>query len=194
MAAREVVSLARMKLLRPAQGAALDSAYCRLRIYQLFKHHRVMPSGACHAEHKRHAVFAGDEVPFAATLASVPRVGARVRASRELGTDAPSMLVRLTSNWSASRSSANETPCVGNAIPQLQGLMPQGVSVRSTSRMPLSAFSSFSLGLSPLGGADACGSRGAIFFHNGELISAYFFMHCRTSVHRFVMTGFFVWL
>jgi hypothetical protein len=56
--------------------------------------------------------------------------------------------------------------------------------------MPLSAFSSSSLGLPPLGETGACGTNGLSFFHNAALISLFFFMPCQTSARRFSMTGF----
>lgn len=204
----EVISFVSVELVRPAQGSAPDTANRRQRIDQFFKHHRIVPIRPCHAEHQRDAVFVSDEVPLAAELASVRRVGARVRAPRGLATEAPSRLARLKSNWSAPRSSASNTICrrchtppachclslrqqvMPLPYPSSNGKCSQGVPVRSTNKMPLSAFSSSSLGRPPLGDTGVGGSSGLSFFHSAALISLFFFMPCQTSVHLFALTGF----
>jgi hypothetical protein len=167
-----------------------------------------MPIGSGHAQHQRDAFPVGDEVPLDAEFASVGRVGSRVRAPRGLGTDAASRLARLRSNCPAPRSSASKTICMRCHTPSAchcrsrrQQVMPlpypssagrcsHGVPVRSTNRMPLSAFSSSSLGRPPLGDTGAGGTNGLSFFHNAALISLFLFMPCQTSVCRFPMTGF----
>jgi hypothetical protein len=208
MATLEVIAFVRMQLVRPASRPAFDPVHGRKRIDQLLKHHRVMPIRSGHAKHQRNPFLVGDEVALAAEFASVCRVGARVRAPRGLGTDAASRLARLRSNCPAPRSSASKTICMRCHTPfachcrsRRQQVMPlpypssagrcsHGVPVRSTNKMPLSAFSSSSLGLPPLGETGACGTNGLSFFHNAALISLSFFMPCQTPARRFSMTGF----
>ena len=175
-AARKVVALVRMQLARPAARSAALSSHIGQGIDQLLEDHRVVPVGAGDAEHQRDALAVRDEVALAAEFAPVGRVGARVRAPRGLGTLAASRLARLKSSLPALRSSASSSRCRRCHTPaschwrrRCQHVMPlpkpsscgsssQGMPVRSTNRMPLSAISSLTRERPPLAEGTNTGS------------------------------------
>ncbi len=76
----EVVALVGMQLLGPAAWPAALARNAGQRVHQFLEHPRVMPVGARDAKHQRDALPVRDEVAFAAELAPIGRVGARVRA------------------------------------------------------------------------------------------------------------------
>jgi hypothetical protein len=143
------------------------------------------------AEHQRDTLAVRGEVALAAELASVRWVGAGVRAPRGLDTLAPSKLTRLRSSWPAPRSCSSKTMCSRCQTPLLcqsrsrrQHVMPlpkpnswgrssQGIPVRSTNRIPLSASSSSSRERPPFCDGLTSGSNGLSCFHNAALISLF---------------------
>ncbi len=197
-ASRIVVALVSVQFVGPAQRSAANASDGRHGIDQLLEDHRVVPVCPGDAEHQRDALPVGDEVAFAAELAAVRRVGARVRAPRGLGTVDPSTLTRLRSSWPALRSCASSircrrchTPAACQSRRRRQQVMPlpkpsscgrssQAMPVRRTKRMPLSANSSSSRGRPPLPDGLACGSNGSTVFHSFALTSLLLVMHCQT--------------
>lgn len=97
-AARKVVALVGMQLVRPTARPPALACDTRDGVHKFLEHYRVVPVGSGHAEHQRDALPVRDEVTLAAELASIGRVGPRVRAPRGLGTLAPSRLTRLKSS------------------------------------------------------------------------------------------------
>ena len=175
-AAMEVVALVRVQVLGPASWPARQAPDSGQVVDELFEDDRVVPVGSCDAEHQRDARSVGHDVAFAAELAAVGRVGARVRTPRGLGTLAPSMLARLKSKRPVPRSSASSircswchTPAACHSRSLRQHVMPlpkpsscgkssQAMPVRSTKRMPLRASSSSRRGRPPWG--DGCTTGG----------------------------------
>ncbi len=94
-AAMEVVALVGMQSFGPAPWPARQTPDSGQVVDELFEDDRVVPVGSRDAKHQRDARSVGHDVAFAAELATVGRVGARVRAPRGLATLAPSMLARL---------------------------------------------------------------------------------------------------
>jgi len=75
--------------------------------------------------------------------------------------------------------------------PSSCGSSSQGMPVRSTNRMPLSAISSLTRGRPPLAEGTNTGSSGSIFLNSAALISFFLFlpMHRQTQIMRLTMTG-----
>lgn len=109
--AREVVALVGMQLVGPTARSAALAGDLGHGIHEFLEHHRVMPVGTRDAEHQRDALPVRDEMALAAELASVGRVGPRVRAPRGLDTLAPSRLTRLKSSRPAPRNSVSNSRC-----------------------------------------------------------------------------------
>lgn len=195
-AARKVVAFVRVQFVRPAPGPAATSAHRGQGIDQLLEHHRVMPVGAGDAENQRDAL-------------AVRGVGARILPPRGLATLAASMLARLRSSLPAPRNSASSnrcrrchTPAACQSRRRRQHVMPlpkpsswgnssQGMPVRSTNRMPLSAISSLTRGRPPLAEGTNTGSSGSIFLNSAALSSLFLrrLMHRQTQMARLAMTG-----
>jgi hypothetical protein len=199
-----------MQFGRPSQWPAALAAHVWQRIHQLFEDHRIVTVGSSNAEDQRDALAVREEVALAAEFAPVRGVGACVRTPRGLGTLAPSRLTRLKSSWPAPCSSASKsrcrrchtpTACQSRSLrqqvmplpkPSSWGSSSQGMPVRNTKRMPLSASSSSSRGLPPLGEACTTGSSGLTFSNSAALISLFFLrpMPRQTHVSRLTMTCF----
>jgi hypothetical protein len=203
----EVVALVDVQALGPASWPARQAPYSGQVVDELFEDDRVVPVGSRDAEHQRDACSVGHDVAFAAELAAVGRVGARVRTLRGLGTLAPSMLARLKSKRPAPRSSASSircswchTPAACHSRSLRQHVMPlpkpsswgkssQAMPVRSTKRMPLRASSSSRRGRPPLGQGFTTGNSGSRRFHSAALISFFLLMRHRTHHLLTAMTG-----
>ena len=206
-AALEIVALVGVQPFRPAFWPARQAPDSRQVVDELLEDHRVMPVGACDAEHQRDARSVSHDVTLAAELAPVGGVGARVRTPRGLGTLAPSMLARLKSRRPAPRSSASSftcswchTPAACHSRSLRQHVMPlpkpsscgkssQAMPVRSTKRMPLRANSLSRRGRPPRGDGFTTGSSGSRRFHSAELISFFLLMRRRTHHPFIAMTG-----
>ena len=188
-AACKVIAFVGMQLVGPAARSAALAGNAGHGIYEFLEHHRVMSIGARDAEHQWDALPVRDEMAFAAELAPVGRVEARVRAPRGLDTLAPSKLTRLKSSRPAPHNSASNSKCSWCHTPAAchsrslrQQVMPlpkpsswgrysQGVPVRSTNRMPLSANSSLSRGRPPRGDFATSGNSGCIRDHSAAFTS-----------------------
>ena len=209
-APREIVSLVRMQLVRATARSAAPPSHPRYCIHKRLEDDRVVPVGAGDTEHQRDAFAVGDEVALAAELAAVGGIRPRMRAPRGLGTLAPSKLTRLKSRRPALRNSASKSMCTRCHTPAAchsrslrQQVMPlpkpsscgrssQGMPVRSTKRMPLSACSSSSRGLPALPERSTRGSSGLILFHSAALICLFLScpMHRQTDQPGRAMTRF----
>ena len=117
-AAMEVVALVGVQALGPASWPARQAPDSGQVVDELFEDDRVVQVGSCDAEHQRDARPVGHDVAFAAELAAVGRVGARVRTPRGLATLAPSMLARLKSRRPAPRSSPAASGAAGATPPR----------------------------------------------------------------------------
>ena len=210
MASRVVVTFVRMQFHRPPARPAPLATHRRHSVDQLLEDHRIVTIGPGDAEDQRDALAVRDEVALAAEFAPVRRVGPGVRAPRGLGTLAPSMLTRLKSSLSALRSSDNSfrcrpchTPAACQSRSRRQQVMPlpkpiswgnssQGMPVRSTKRMPLSACASLSRGRPPLAEGSTTGSNGAIFLYSAALTSLFLIRPIDRQTHapRLAMTWF----
>nr|EUJ13076.1 hypothetical protein RSP673_17655 [Ralstonia solanacearum P673] len=93
-----------MQLIWALARPAIQAAYSGNRIQRGFECDRIMSIGSRYGDCQGNASRVDYEVPFAAELASVRRVRPGLFAPRGLGTLAPSMLARLQSIWSCSRS------------------------------------------------------------------------------------------
>ena len=201
-ATRIVVAFVGMQFVGPASRSASPSGDSWQRVHQGFEDHRVVSIRPRHAEHQRDALPVRDDVPLAAELAAVCRVGARVRAPRGLGTDDPSILARLRSSWPALRSFSSKTmwrrchtpaACQSRSLrqqvmplpkPSSWGRSSHAIPVRSTKRMPLSANSSSNRGRPPAGDGLTFGNSGSICFQSAALTSLLFPMTVqRSSLH-----------
>ena len=110
-AALVVVAFVRVQLCRSLACPPQQASNSWNRIHALLEHHGVVPVGTADEEHQRDTSGIYNEVSFGAELASVRGVGARFLAPRGLGTDGPSMLARLQSIWSCSRSRTSIARC-----------------------------------------------------------------------------------
>lgn len=178
-ASREVIALVRMQFSAPPAWSAPLAAYRWQGIDKFLQDHRIVAVDPGDAKNQRDAMAVRDQVALAAEFPPVRGVGPRVRPPRGLGTLAPSILARLKSSLSALRSSLRSarcrrchTPAVCQSRSRRQQVMPlpkpnswgsssQGMPVRSTKRMPLSACLSLSRGRPPLAEGVTTGSNGA---------------------------------
>ena len=103
-AALKVIALVRMQLVRALSRSAAQARYRDQRIERGLECHRVVAVSTCHRQGQRDALGIYDEMALAAEFASVCRVRARLLAPRGLATLALSMLARLQSMQSCSRS------------------------------------------------------------------------------------------
>ncbi len=103
-AALEVVALVRMQLVRALPWSPPQAWYGHQRIKRGLERHRIMTIRSRHLQGQRDALRIYDKVALAAELASVCRVRACLLAPRGLATLALSMLARLQSMRSCSRS------------------------------------------------------------------------------------------
>ncbi len=110
-AALVVVAFVRVQLCRSLACPPQQASNSWNRIHALLEHHGVVPISTADEEHQRDTSGIYNEVSFGAELASVRGVGARFLAPRGLGTDGPSMLARLQSIWSCSRSRTSIARC-----------------------------------------------------------------------------------
>jgi hypothetical protein len=110
-AALVVVAFVRVQLCRSLACPPQQASNSWNRIHALLEHHGVVPISTADEEHQRDTSGIYNEVSFGAELASVRGVGARFLAPRGLGTDGPSMLARLQSTWSCSRSRTSIARC-----------------------------------------------------------------------------------
>ena len=191
--ASAVVGFVRMELVGPAPGPAGLALDRWQRIDHLLEHHRVMPVRARDAEHHWRAIGVGQHMALGAEFAPVGRVRPGVRPPRGLATLEPSMHMRLWSSASWCRSCSSSSMCSPCHAPaschcwsRRQHVMPlpqpsacgsssQGIPVRRTYTMPLSASWSSMRGRPPRGLAGfGAGSSGRMRSHSSALISCCF--------------------
>ncbi len=183
-----VVSLVGMQLVGALTRPAIQATYRGNRIQGGFECDRVVSIRPCYGDGQGNASGIDYEVPLAPEFAAIRRARPGLFAPRGLGTLAPSMLARLQSIWSCSRSrtsmarcNLSHTPSACQSRRRRQQVMPlpkpsswgrssHGIPVCNTYRMPLNAArSSTERRRPPLGEATNSGISGSSANHNSLL-------------------------
>ncbi len=197
-----VVSLVGMQLVGALTRPAIQATYRGNRIQGGFECDRVMSIRPCYGDGQGNASGIDYEVPLAPEFAAIRRARPGLFAPRGLGTLAPSMLARLQSIWSCSRSrtsmarcSLSHTPSACQSRRRRQQVMPlpkpsswgrssHGIPVCNTYRMPLNAArSSTERRRPPLGEATNSGISGSSANHNSLLT---FLLDMPRTITRFL--------
>ncbi len=197
-----VVSLVGMQLVGALTRPAIQATYRGNRIQGGFECDRVMSIRPCYGDGQGNASGIDYEVPLAPEFAAIRRARPGLFAPRGLGTLAPSILARLQSIWSCSRSrtsmarcSLSHTPPACQSRRRRQQVMPlpkpsswgrssHGIPVCNTYRMPLNAArSSTERRRPPLGEATNSGISGSSANHNSLLT---FLLDMPRTITRFL--------
>ncbi len=201
-ASAAVVSLVGMQLVGALTRPAIQATYRGNRIQGGFECDRVMSIRLCYGDGQGNASGIDYEVPLAPEFAAIRRARPGLFAPRGLGTLAPSMLARLQSIWSCSRSrtsmarcNLSHTPSACQSRRRRQQVMPlpkpsswgrssHGIPVCNTYRMPLNAArSSTERRRPPLGEATNSGISGSSANHNSLLT---FLLDMPRTITRFL--------
>ncbi len=201
-ASAAVVSLVGMQLVGALTRPAIQATYRGNRIQGGFECDRVMSIRPCYGDGQGNASGIDYEVPLAPEFAAIRRVRPGLFAPRGLGTLAPSILARLQSIWSCSRSrtsmarcSLSHTPPACQSRRRRQQVMPlpkpsswgrssHGIPVCNTYRMPLNAARSLTeRRRPPLGEATNSGISGSSANHNSLLT---FLLDMPRTITRFL--------
>ena len=182
-AATMIIGLVRMQLSRPAPRPAALAADRRNCIEHLLEGHAVMHVGPGQGECERDTLTVCDEVAFRAGTATIGRVrpdrGAPFFAAmEELSSAARLQSMRLAScrRRSNSRCNRSQTPAACQSRRRRQQVTPepqpisrgsisQGMPLRSTNRMPVSAARAEIGGRPPFGRGRGGGSKGSRIDH-----------------------------
>lgn len=179
-AAPMVIGFVGMQLVWPSSRTTTLARDCRNSVQQLFERHTVMDVGPCQKEGKRDAPPIGDKVTFGAGSAAIRRVRTCGTSPLFAAMDALSMQARLQSIRSASRSRRSSSPYRRSHTPAAcqsrnrrqqvtpephpisMGSISQGMPVRSTNRMPVSAARAEIGGRPPFSRKGADGNKGSM--------------------------------
>ena len=175
-----IVGLIGVQLVWPSAWPAAWASNRRNCVEQRLQRHTVVDVGPCQQEDERDAVAVRDKVAFGAGLASIRRVRADgcapfLAAMEELSMQArrQSMRSAFCRRRSNSRWSRSHTPACCQSRSRRQHVTPephpiscgsisQGMPVRSTNRMPVSAMRLLIRGRPPFGLAGSGGSNGSM--------------------------------
>ena len=182
-AAAMIIGLVRVQLSRPAPRPAALAADRWDRIEHLLEGHAVMHIGPGQGERERDTVTVRDEVAFRAGTAPIGRVRPGrgtpfFAAMAELSSAARLQSMRLASckRRSNSRCNRSQTPAACQSRRRRQQVTPepqpisrgnisQGMPLRSTNRMPVSAARAEIGGRPPFGRGRGGGSKGSRIDH-----------------------------
>ena len=179
-AAPMVVGFVGVQLVWPSSWTAALACDCRNSVQQLFEGCAVVDIGPGQEERKRDAPPIGDEMTLGAGSATIRRVRTCGTSPLFAAMDALSMQARLQSIRSASRSRRSNSRCRRSHTPAAcqsrnrrqqvtpephpisMGSISQGMPVRSTNRMPVSAARAEIGGRPPFGRKGADGNKGSM--------------------------------
>jgi hypothetical protein len=181
-----IVGLVGVQLVRSASWSASLACHRRDGVDQLLERHAVVDVGSSQYEGERNAAAIGDQVPLGAWSASIGGVRACRRTPLFAAMDELSTQARLQSIPSAScnrrsnsRCRRSHTPAVCQSRSRRQQVTPephpisngsisQGMPVRRTKRIPVSAARDGTAGRPPFGFGVAGGSRGSMISHKAS--------------------------